>query len=143
MKTKIIVAVAGIIGILLGVGAQHIFSQLAESAKHYQELRTKSYVDFIKATAMIAIAQKNQNLATEIDGQSLMADAKARISIYGSKEVVARASEFFRGHGALTSHDAYASFVAIIAAMRADTLDGEMAIPNADIGQLILSQDVQ
>ncbi len=143
METKIITAIAGIVGILLGAVTQYIFSQRAESTKHYQELRTKSYVDFIKATAMIAIAQKNQNSAKEFDGAILMADAKARIAIYGSQKVVALISEFFRKHGALTSSDAYVTFTEIVAAMRADTPGGGLIISNADISQLILGKDIR
>jgi hypothetical protein len=72
-----------------------------------------------------------------------MTDAKARIAIYGSPAVAATVADFFRRHRSLASPEAFRSFVRIVAAMRGETLGGDIAIPNADIGQLILSVDVE
>ncbi len=143
MKTEIMIAIVGVAGILLGAGAQHFFTQRGESAKHFQDLRTQSYVDFIKATAGIAIAQKNQQPEKEFESTALMTEAKARIAIYGSPSVASATADFFRRYGALTSPDAFKSFVSIVSSMRADTPGGETRIPNLDIGQLILGVDVE
>ncbi len=143
MKTELIVAIVGIAGILVGVAAQYSFARRTEAARHFQELRTQAYVDFIKSTAAIAIAQRNQDPDREFDASILMTDAKARIAIYGSPSVTAAIADFFRNHGALTSPDAFRSYVRIVSTMRADTPGGEGPIPNIDIGQLILSEDVE
>ena len=142
MKTELIVAFVGIGGVLLGAGVQYLLARRTETAKRFQELRTQSYVDFIKSAAGIAIAQKRQDTEKDFEATILMTDAKARIAIYGSPAVAAATAEFFRKHGALTSLDAYRSYVRIVSAMRADAAGGESPIPNIDIGQLILSEDV-
>ena len=142
MKAELIVAIVGIVGVLLGASAQYMFSRYTESAKHLQELRTQSYVDFIKSTADIAIAQEKNDAEKEFEATILMADSKARIAIYGSPTVAAAVADFFRKHGALASPEAFKSFIGIVAEMRADSLGGKNVIPNIDIGQLLLSEDV-
>ena len=92
MSTQVVIAIVGIAGILLGAGAQYLLARRTESAKHFQELRTRSYVDFLKSTAGTVIAQRTQNSEKESEASVLMIDAKARIAIYGSP--VSRAERF-------------------------------------------------
>jgi hypothetical protein len=132
-----------IVGAMLAAASQYYFSRRTESAKNYQTLRTTAYVDFIRSTAEIAMSQKVQDREKELEGSINMADAKARIGIYGSERVVAAIATFFRDHGALTSAAAYLSFIQIVATMRSETSGGEEAIPFANIGQLLFGNDVE
>ena len=94
MSTQVVIAIVGIAGILLGAGAQYLLARRTESAKHFQELRTRSYVDFLKSTAGTVIAQRTQNSEKESEASVLMIDAKARIAIYGSPAVAAATADF-------------------------------------------------
>ena len=140
--SQIITALVGVLGVIIGVTAQYIFGRRVEQTKHYRELRTKAYIDFVKSTATISVARGSRNADREFDGSVLLADARARIAIYGSHQVVALVADFFRKYGVLSSPKAYVSFVAIVSAMRGESSGGEIGIPSEDIGQLLLSTDV-
>ena len=73
--------------VVLGYFVQYWYAKKLESQKHQQNLRTNAYVDFIKGATGMAITQKNKS-NKEQEFIVLLADAKARISIYGSKEVI-------------------------------------------------------
>jgi hypothetical protein len=63
-------------------------------SKHLQELRSAAYVDFLRGFAMVVIAQQSEQADAEREGFAIVTDAKARIGIYGSAEVVRALSEF-------------------------------------------------
>ncbi|MEM3460111.1 MAG: hypothetical protein QXO24_02710 [Candidatus Micrarchaeaceae archaeon] len=122
MNFEILAAVIGIIGVLVGSVAQYVFTRAQESVKHYRELRSQAYTDFIKAVAGIAISQKSDSRNREIEFLSLLADAKSRIAVYGSKQVVESMADFFVHHSALDSPEALAAFATIVQKMRRDTV---------------------
>ncbi len=141
LNINIVTALVGVLGVLLGALVQYLFGQRVELARHYQGLRTASYVDFIKSIAGIAMAQKMKSPERELEFSIMMVDAKSRIGIYGSEPVVAATAEFFRRHGALTSALAFSSFLAIVAPMRSETPGGETAISTANLSQLLFGVD--
>ncbi len=143
VNPSFVTAVVGVVAVLLGATAQYFFNQHSEAARNYRDLRTAAYVDFIRSAGGIAIAQRGENPEREAEFMSLMADAKARIAIYGSKLVVAATADFFRKHGNLSSPAALRSFAAIVVTMRSETPGGEESIPDQDIGQLLFSFDLQ
>ncbi len=63
-----------------------------ERFKHLQELRSAAYADFVRGVATAAEQSKARNPTGE--GIALVADARARIAIYGGGEVVHALSEF-------------------------------------------------
>ena len=142
MKIEFIVALVGIVGVILGAGIQYVFTSRVENKKHFQQLRTSAYVDFLKSTAGTAISQKKQDPEGETAAIALMTDAKSRIAIYGSPEVAAAVADFFRHHGALTTPESFAAFVDIVAVMRADTPNVDATVSRSDIGQLVVGADV-
>ena len=143
INISIVTAIIGILSVLLGVTTQYYFTRRVEFSKHYQDRRTQAYVDFIKATAGMTIAQR-RDATRELEFVILMADARARIGIYGSRSVAAAMADFLRNyHGALVSPPALASFVGIVTAMRSETPSGEEVIEYPDMGQLLFDRDVK
>ena len=98
----LLVLVVAVIG-YVGYWIQYWYAKKLESQKHQKNLRTNALVDFIQGVAGMAIARKSMAIAQEAmlikerEAMVILADAKARISIYGSKEVVASIAEFWRG----------------------------------------------
>jgi len=80
-----------------------------ERYKQLQGLRAAAYVDFLRGFAKVAITQNDgvrdeRSFLEERDGMITMTDAKARIAIYGSEEVVHAVSAFIsRGSQTHTS----------------------------------------
>jgi uncharacterized protein (DUF433 family) len=139
---SVVTAMIAVTGVLLGAGAQYFFSQRTDVDNQYRLLRTNAYVDFIKSTAGIAIAQKMNDPAKQLEFTIQLTDAKSRIGLYGSKAVVSATADFFRKYAALKSPEALSSFSSIVTTMRAETRGGDEKIPNADVGQLLFGIDL-
>jgi hypothetical protein len=82
---------------------KHQLSIALDSSKELRNLETQAYVDFIRGIAGLAIAQKHNNSASAVEYLVLTTDAKARIAIYGGRDVVESAAAFFEEHEALSS----------------------------------------
>jgi ATP-dependent protease HslVU (ClpYQ) peptidase subunit len=122
MGSEILVAIIGIIGVVVGAVTQYIFTRVTESMKHYQELRSHAYTDFIRAVSGLAISQRSGSRDRELEFTTLLTDAKGRISVYGSKQVIQSISDFFRHYSELSSPEALNAFVNIVQKMRSDTI---------------------
>jgi hypothetical protein len=94
---------SGAIGALLGAGATYLLTLRTESKKNYSRLRSDAYIDFIKSTSGLAIAQKLQNAEKAFEYSEQITDAKVRIAIYGSRTVAEALAEFFRDHSVISS----------------------------------------
>ncbi len=137
----VVIALVAVLGVIVGATLQYLYAQRTEITKHYQELRSNAYVDFIKSTAGIAISQKKGDAEKELEFTILMADAKARVAIYGDKAVVDAMAEFFRKYGALQSPDAISVFVSLVHRMRQETVGIKQNVLDKEISQLLFSVD--
>jgi hypothetical protein len=97
-----------------------LFGRRVEFSKHYRSLRTEAYVDFLGAVAELAVFQRTGEAEKGTEARARLAAAKARIAIYGSPPVTAKAAKFFVEHGELSTPAGRASFLAVAAAMRSE-----------------------
>ena len=133
--------IAGTIaGIFIGAFLQYRVSLATEKDKALREVRTQAYVDFIRGCAGLAISQVAP--AKLLEYTILLTDAKARITIYGSKEIVASIANFFReGEGKLQTAEQRKLYLAICKQMRQEGFPNEAA-EQTDIAQLLFGQDL-
>ncbi len=94
--------------------------------KHRLDRRTSAYVDFIRGVAGVAIVQREpvkerEHILKEWELLTLVADAKARIAIYGSKSVVASLAGFLRSGSVLDTPERAKDYTAVCQKMRGDT----------------------
>jgi hypothetical protein len=82
-----------------------------EKFKHLQELRSAAYTDFLRGVAT----------AAEQSGIALVADARARIAIYGGKDVVHSLSEFITLGAQTQNREGMQAFADLCRVMRAET----------------------
>jgi len=120
----------------------HQLSLTLESSKHYQNLRTQAYVDFIKGAAGVAMAQQHKDLPKELEFLILLTDAKARIAVYGSNDVLLHLGLFFEKYGALTSEKSMRVFLEAIQKMREETILMSDHHCKRSISQLLFSQNL-
>jgi hypothetical protein len=132
---------SGAIGALVGAVAAYWFSLRGEARKNYQNLRTDAYVDFIRSVAMMASANRNHDTAKAIEASTLVADAKARIAIYGSQAVANELAGFFANHAVLNSEAALSSFVQVVALMRSETPGGTKSLESSSLRQLLFGSE--
>jgi len=128
------------VGIILGATLQHIFTRKSSSKQYLKKLETQAYIDFIKAAAGINIAQRKKNNQKDQEYSQLMVDAKARICIYGEKEVISSIANFWREGAQLTNAEEMNKFIKIINAIRKANKIKE--IENRNISQLLFSLDL-
>ncbi len=125
---------------MIGYCIQYWYAKKLESQKHQQNLRTNAYVDFMKGAAGMAITQKNKS-NKEQEFIVLLADAKARISIYGSKEVIESIANFCRGGASLDTPGGRESFISICQTMRKEALPKDQNVLDKEISLLIIGID--
>ena len=108
-----------LLGVVVGAALQFWFSRSSEERRGRQTLRSQAYVDFIKAVSSLAAAQRQANQAKVDDALVQLTDAKARIVVYGSREVVVALAEFQR-QGARLHAEGIVSFITLCQRMRAE-----------------------
>lgn len=123
-------------------------SRRSETKKHLESLRTAAYVDFIRGVAGLAVLQKRP-IDSESDflrGQDLtmlVADAKSRIVLYGSKSIVSSMAHFLRAGNALDTPKRAKEFTAICQKMRSDTRPRPGRVSDYDAHFLLFGFDLE
>src|SRR5258706_14489797 len=92
----VIAPIFSIIGLVIGSVLQRRLQKTSEMFKVQQSLKIQAYVDFLRSVANIAIAKQRKE-----NDFALLADAKARITIYGSQVVIEALANWARGGEAL------------------------------------------
>ncbi len=130
-----------LLGVMAGASLQYYFSRSTEARKQLMMSRTTAYVDFIRATAGIALYQRRGNAEKEDENIALMTDAKTRIAVYGSKPVVEALAAFWRGGAALNSPERLHAFVVVCQRMREDSTAKEEPVLDKELSQLLFGAD--
>lgn len=121
-----------VIGIIIGALLQYQFNRSLEGRKHMAVLRSQAYVDYFKAFASIAKHGANKENLTAA------ADAKVRICVYGSKDVVGKLSAFEEAGAIARTQDGEKAVLELLLAMRADTSAGGI-VESSQLKNIIFS----
>lgn len=108
-------ALLTVLGIVVGAILTYLFTRSHEQEKHYRLLQTGAYADYLCCVA------ESAHLNLESDEASLLAraaDAKTRICLYGSQEVIALLAAFEKEGGVIGSAQQRSAFVRLVQAMR-------------------------
>lgn len=123
----------------------------SETLKQLHSLRTAAYVDFIRSVSALAAIRKppltelfhqepiqpKEYFLKEWESRLLLADAKARIAIYGSTSVVSSLTGFLRGGFILDSAERMKSFTVLCQTMRRDSRPGPGKASDEDVHFLL------
>ncbi len=113
-------AVLSIFGLVIGATLQYFFTRHHENQRYLRELRTQAYLDFLKGVAHMAHLNDTHG-SQERDAYAKVTDAKARICLYGSGEVIEAFAVFEKLGATVQSLPQQEAFVAMIWAMRRDS----------------------
>ncbi|MGH9837436.1 MAG: hypothetical protein ACREEM_01475 [Blastocatellia bacterium] len=136
-NTAIFTSLVGMLGVMLGASLQFYFARRTEAFKQFQANKAQAYIDFVRAVSGRSIAQKHHNKEKEFEFTSLLADAKTRIAVYGSKDVVSTVASFFRDHGSLNKPESMEVFIKVIQTMRIHTIKENGGVTDKDIESLL------
>src|SRR5437879_6539073 len=104
---------------MVGAALQYFYGRSLEQTKHFRELRSRAYVDFLSAVA--ALAAPRNGTESEVANLRLLTDAKIRIATYGSKNAVVALAAFCRTNQVLGSAPANSAFIRLVREMRRDS----------------------
>lgn len=126
-------------GVIAGALLQYFFTRHLDRQRAQRDARTKAYTDYLKCVC--ESAHPNQMEST--DGHELAArtaDAKCRVCLYGSSQVVEAFAQFERLGAKLDTPQASATFAAMMQAMRQDST-GTINVRSADLQTILLGVD--
>ena len=110
-----LIAFFSFIGVIVGASLQYLFMRLLEERKERRSLQTKAYTDYIQAVA------ESRHISLYTEQASIfarLADAKTRICLYGSPEVVARLADFESKGAVIEDNEQREAFMRLIEAIR-------------------------
>jgi len=138
-----LVPIIGIIGVIAGALLQAFFNRKNQKAHHLSELQNSAYSDFLNAASKIAVAQRNDQRNLVTNELSNLADAKARICVYGDSNVVNHLASFLREGGTLQTEQEILSFTRLCLEIRKSVGMEDKDLIGSDISQLLFSVDVK
>jgi hypothetical protein len=118
--TIFLTALVSLIGIGFGALLQHVLSRSTEARKLAYAAKNQAYVDYLRAVAQAAHARTANEQA---EATMLLADAKARIAVYGTAATIEAMAKLDEVGPALHDPKAQEAFLAVAAAMREDMDD--------------------
>ena len=127
MDIKVVVALIGIVGVLSSALVQYFLGRQAEFNRKNVEIRAQAYLDLVNSVSEIAGSAKH-NEDRNLEQLQKLNQAKTRVVLIGSNEVVEAVNNFWLEHGSLNSEEAISSFSVIVSAMR-NNLSGENSLP--------------
>jgi hypothetical protein len=102
-----------------------------ERIKHQQQLRSSAYADLLKGVAKIARAQQdattsNENISIqeEREGRLIFTDARSRIAIYGSRDVLRAAAKYIDLGAQTLTPEGRTAFSEMCSLMRKEAIEG-------------------
>lgn len=133
---KILGTTMPIIGILVGAFIQSFFARRMESKKQSLTFKSQAYIDYLKAFSESAHIDHLQNEQI-VSIFERAANAKNRIAIFGSEEVIEKLSSFIEKGENLGSSEAKSCFMALCMAMRKDHLERESKANLTSLAKII------
>lgn len=117
-------AIFSFLGIVIGASLQYVFTRHLDNQKHYRELRTKAYTDYLKCVSEHANLGKQRQSQEGRELAALTADAKCRICLYGSASAVSAFAEFERLGATMNAPEQCSAFTHMVSIMRNDSING-------------------
>ncbi len=119
MDIKLIVALIGLVGVGASALIQYYLGRQNEQNKKAVDIRAQAYLDFINIVSEIASSAKHHE-QRKLEQLQKLTQAKSRVVLIGSDEVVIETHSFFTQHEVLNSDESFKAFSRIVSAMRSD-----------------------
>ncbi len=121
MDVKVIVAIIGVCSVLVSALVQIYLGKTSESNKKRTEIKVQAYLDLINSVSSIASSHASKN-HDDIRYELLknLIQAKSRVVLVGSKDVVQEVHKFFTKHDQLKTEESMHDFSHLVIAMRKD-----------------------
>lgn len=108
-------AILPLIGVVLGAGLQFLLTRATAREQQAGTLRSQAYADYLRAVAAAGHLRSDEDLR---NAHRDAADAKARIAVYGTVDVIKALARFEKTGAVLSDGSASCAFVSLVSAMR-------------------------
>ena len=116
---KMTASLASLIGIIFGGVLQFIFTRRLSTISHHRDLRTKAYIDYLKAVSEQSNVDIQNRDSLKGDLRAKVSDAKCRICLYGSRAAIKSFAEFEKTGANISKNPA--KFTEMVVIMRKDS----------------------
>jgi hypothetical protein len=138
VSDPIFVAIVGFLAAIGGGVFQAWATRNFEELKFGRQVRHDAYAEYLKAIGKLSFAKTDE--AKDL-AHSGVAEARGRISLYGSPRVVSAMAKSFRRGGDLHSDQARPDHTEMVAAMRADVDPKGSAANGQDLFELMYGRE--
>jgi hypothetical protein len=107
-------ALFGLLGVLTGAVIQFLLSRRTSHELRYLELKSNAYADYVNAVATLAFAPQ----AERSDVLAKLVAAKARICVFGDRDIISTMAEFEKTSCLLKNLDAQRAFRSLLVLIR-------------------------
>ena len=130
------IAAFSFVGVVVGALLQYFFSRHLDHQRHLRELRTKAYTDYLKCVCEEAHLGETggEEAAYGLGGRT--ADAKSRVCLYGSSQVISAFAAFDEAGAATRTAEQCRLFTEMVSLMRQDS--GVSDMPELSALQTVL-----
>lgn len=131
-----------ILGIAVGILVYRVLNGGAASSGFNADQRTSAYADFINAATAIASAQR-QNRREQVQEQlQKLADARARICLFGDPPIIRLMSDFWNSGASLQTESEILAFSRLCLEIRkALGVNGNLSL--GDVSQFLFSHELK
>jgi hypothetical protein len=117
-------ALFSIFGAIIGAWLQYFFTRQVDNQKHRREVRTAAYIDYLKCVCEHANLGRQRQSQEGRELAAKTAEAKCRITLYGSSSAVAAFAEFERMGATMNTPEQCKAFTQMVVTMRNDSIGG-------------------
>lgn len=132
-----------IIGVIVGAFLQFHFSKNKDNRQLKRALETQAYTDYLRAVVGLSMSHRFNDEEKKREYLSALTEAKSKISIYGSKEVIESLADFEREGANVNTDRQKTLFIKIGQAMRNTNINSTEKVLDKDFGQLFFSIDLE
>ena len=141
MDIKLIVAFIGLVGVGASALIQYYLGRQSEQNKKTVDIRAQAYLDFVNVVSEIAASAKHLE-QRKLEQLQQLTQAKSRVVLIGSDDVVKEIHTFFTKHGVLNSDESFSAFSRIVSAMRSD-LSGKNTLSSSLLSESLFAKGVR
>lgn len=137
--TNLLLSFLPLVGVVVGGVMQHLLARSSQTKKQTAEARDRAYADFLSSVA--AIAHAGTDAGNTAAAKLRLADAKARISVYGTSATLDALSKFEVAGANTKLASGRSAFLTLVEQMRKDA--GHPVVGHETLGAVLFGELVR
>jgi len=136
----IVVALISLFSVIVGVSLHYVYTRLIEKRKHSQSLQTETYVSYLRSVGEAEQLRSETDDGRKREILARAIEAKARMCVYGSTEVVDTLARFEGCGGDGLTPEKKELFLNFVSTVRSETNVGEPKLRAESIESILFGK---